>query len=207
MEKNHNDPITFEISEHLAVIAVKDGGWSKELNLVSWNGQQPPKFDIREWSPDHTKMSKGITLFDYEMRKVFAAYTKFCNARTVSEGRHNRNAAAEAGLRAGQEAARQQEEANKAAQMRSGYEAGTGRAAQVRSDNEAEADKAEWMRSDTDEEAKRTQEAAYEEDDFDAPGNKEIDQGRDPEQEEDPEQNMPPDEGQEGYAEADCATI
>lgn len=106
MERKHNDPITFEIVEHLAVIAKKEDGWCKELNLVSWNGQQPPKFDIREWSPDHTKMWKGLTLFDYEMKRVCQAYIKYCNARTVSEGRNNRNAAAEAGLRAGEEAAR-----------------------------------------------------------------------------------------------------
>ena len=110
MERTHNDPFTFEIVEHLLVISTKEDGWSKELNLVSWNGQQPPKFDLREWTPDHTKMSKGITLFDSEMRRVAQAYFNFCNARKVSEGRNNRNAAAEAGLRAGKEAALAQEE-------------------------------------------------------------------------------------------------
>lgn len=105
MERTNNESITYEIVEHLAVIAAEKNGWSKELNLVSWNGQQPPKFDIREWSADHTRMKKGITLFDPEMRKVSQAYFKFCNARKVSEGRYNRNAAAEAGMRAGEEAA------------------------------------------------------------------------------------------------------
>ena len=113
MERKQNDTVTCDIADHLTVIAVKENGWSKEFNLVSWNGQQPPKFDIREWSPDHTKMSKGITLYDYEMRKICNAYMKFCNARTVSEGRNNRNAAAEAGMRAGEEAAKQQEEAER----------------------------------------------------------------------------------------------
>lgn len=124
MERNHNDPFTYEIVDHLLVIAKKSDGWSKELNLVSWNGQQPPKFDIREWSPDHTKMSKGITLYDYEMRKVYQAYMKYSNARTIAEGRNNRNAAAEAGLRAGAEAAHAQEEAeNKARQAMANAEA------------------------------------------------------------------------------------
>lgn len=36
-------------------------GWKKELNLVSWNDKEA-KYNIREWSPDHTKMGKGITL-------------------------------------------------------------------------------------------------------------------------------------------------
>lgn len=110
-ERTNNEPFTFEIVEHLAVIAVQKNGWSKELNLVSWNGQQPPKFDIREWSADHTRMKRGITLYDNEMRKASQAYLKFCNARKVSEGRFNRNAAAEAGIRAGEEAAHAQEEA------------------------------------------------------------------------------------------------
>lgn len=128
MERTHNDPITFEIAEHLTVISKKDNGWCRELNLVSWNGQQPPKFDIRDWSPDHTKMSRGITLFDNEMRKVSQAYIRFCNARKVSEERNNRNAAAEAGIRVGEEAARAQQEAEEeadTADMRAREEART----------------------------------------------------------------------------------
>ena len=71
MERTHNDPITFEIAEHLTVISKKDNGWCRELNLVSWNGQQPPKFDIRDWSPDHSKMGKGIALSAEEVEKLF----------------------------------------------------------------------------------------------------------------------------------------
>jgi hypothetical protein len=29
--------------------------------MVSWNDRDP-KYDLREWSPDHTRMGKGITL-------------------------------------------------------------------------------------------------------------------------------------------------
>ncbi len=36
-------------------------GWTKELNMVAWNGREP-KYDIREWSADHSKMGKGLTL-------------------------------------------------------------------------------------------------------------------------------------------------
>lgn len=39
--------------------------WTKEVNIVSWNGRQP-KIDIRDWNEDHTRMSKGITLTDTE---------------------------------------------------------------------------------------------------------------------------------------------
>ena len=41
-------------------------GWTKELNLISWNGRDP-KYDIREWAPDHEKMGKGVTLSKDEM--------------------------------------------------------------------------------------------------------------------------------------------
>jgi hypothetical protein len=53
--------ITFDIAKHFGVISEEKGGWKKELNLVSWNGRAP-KLDIRDWSPDHEKMGKGITL-------------------------------------------------------------------------------------------------------------------------------------------------
>lgn len=51
----------YEIVEELGVISESSKGWTKELNLVSWNGAQP-KYDIRDWAPDHQKMGKGITL-------------------------------------------------------------------------------------------------------------------------------------------------
>ena len=63
--------ISFRIAEHLGVIGISPAGWSKELNLISWNGRKYPKYDIREWSPDHTKMTRGITLTSYEMKMIF----------------------------------------------------------------------------------------------------------------------------------------
>ena len=51
----------YEIVEHIGVIAEGSKGWRKEVNLVSWNGAAP-KYDIRDWSEDHSKMGKGITL-------------------------------------------------------------------------------------------------------------------------------------------------
>ena len=53
--------ITFDIVKHFGVISEEKGGWKKELNLVSWSGRAP-KLDIRDWSPGHEKMGKGITL-------------------------------------------------------------------------------------------------------------------------------------------------
>lgn len=66
---NNNDRITFEIKEKIAVLAEFESGWKKELNLVSWNGNQP-KYDIRDWSEDYTHMSRGVTLTADEMKKI-----------------------------------------------------------------------------------------------------------------------------------------
>lgn len=53
--------IVYEIVEKIAVLSESSKGWTKELNMISWN-ERDPKYDIREWSPDHEKMGKGITL-------------------------------------------------------------------------------------------------------------------------------------------------
>lgn len=64
------DNIQFNITRHLAVLSTNEkSGWTKEANLVSWNGN-PEKLDIRDWKPDHTKMSKGITLDSNEARAL-----------------------------------------------------------------------------------------------------------------------------------------
>lgn len=68
--------VKFEIVKMVAVVQDKgDGSWVKELNLVSWNGREP-KYDIREWSPDHTKMGKGLTLSKEEAKIVAEALLK-----------------------------------------------------------------------------------------------------------------------------------
>ena len=61
--------IKYEIRETLGALSQNNKGWSKELNLISWNDREP-KYDIRDWSPEHEKMSKGITLSVEELRKL-----------------------------------------------------------------------------------------------------------------------------------------
>ncbi len=61
--------INFEIKETIGVLSESPKGWTKELNLVSWNGARP-KFDLRDWAPDHEKMGKGITLTNEEIAKL-----------------------------------------------------------------------------------------------------------------------------------------
>ena len=60
---------SYEIIKTIAVLSTSKSGWNKELNLVAWNGKEP-KYDIREWSPEHDKMGKGITLSDDEFAKL-----------------------------------------------------------------------------------------------------------------------------------------
>ncbi|KRL12938.1 YdbC family protein [Schleiferilactobacillus perolens] len=67
--QNKSEPIKFKIEESIGVLSSSTNGWQKELNLVSWN-DQPPKFDIRSWSPDHLKMGKGITFSNDEMNAL-----------------------------------------------------------------------------------------------------------------------------------------
>lgn len=61
--------ITFKITKELGVISETSKGWTRELNMVSWN-EHEPKYDIRDWSPDHTRMSKGVGLTEEEMKKL-----------------------------------------------------------------------------------------------------------------------------------------
>ena len=53
--------IKFEIIKHIKTLSESSNGWTKELNIVSWN-DKPAKYDIRDWNQNHDKMGKGITL-------------------------------------------------------------------------------------------------------------------------------------------------
>lgn len=59
--------IKFEINRHLGILSQGSKGWQKEINVISWNDRKP-KLDIREWSPEHERMGKGITLSLEETR-------------------------------------------------------------------------------------------------------------------------------------------
>ncbi|WP_128893859.1 YdbC family protein [Longirhabdus pacifica] len=61
--------IKFNIDQSLGILSESAKGWTKELNLVSWNGKEA-KFDIRDWSPDHDKMGKGITFTKEELQNL-----------------------------------------------------------------------------------------------------------------------------------------
>ena len=62
--------IKYEIKEELGTLSENAKGWTKELNLISWN-DAAPKYDIRDWAPDHEKMGKGVTLTKEEAAALF----------------------------------------------------------------------------------------------------------------------------------------
>ena len=63
--------LKFEITERIGLLSENAKGWTKELNKVSWN-EREPKYDLREWNPDHSRMGKGITLTDEEVETLKA---------------------------------------------------------------------------------------------------------------------------------------
>ncbi len=58
--------IKHEIVQNIGTLSKSASGWAKELNLISWNDRDA-KYDIRDWSADHAKMGKGVTLSKEEL--------------------------------------------------------------------------------------------------------------------------------------------
>ena len=58
--------IKYEIVRKIGVLSTSASGWAKELNLVRWNDREP-KYDLRDWSADGSKMGKGVTLTREEL--------------------------------------------------------------------------------------------------------------------------------------------
>ncbi len=61
--------IKYEIKEEFGSISESSKGWTKELNFISWNGKEA-KYDLRDWSPAHEKMGRGVTLSKEELIKL-----------------------------------------------------------------------------------------------------------------------------------------
>jgi len=67
--------IKYEIIQTIGILSENTRGWKKELNLISWNGGKP-KYDIRDWAPEHEKMGKGVTLTEEELDALTALIQK-----------------------------------------------------------------------------------------------------------------------------------
>ena len=66
--------LKFDIIKEIAILSESKSGWKKEINLISWN-ESAPKYDIRDWAPNHEKMSKGITLTEDELKKLVDCFS------------------------------------------------------------------------------------------------------------------------------------
>lgn len=71
--------IQYEIVKEIAVLSTGDSGYTKEINLISWNGKEP-KYDIRSFSPNREKCGKGITLNADEAAALLKALQKDLNS-------------------------------------------------------------------------------------------------------------------------------
>jgi len=58
-----------KLNEKLGTLSESSKGWTKELNLISWNGREA-KYDIRDWAPEYEKMGKGVTLSKEELKEL-----------------------------------------------------------------------------------------------------------------------------------------
>ena len=71
--------IQYEIVKEIAVLSASDRGYTKEINLISWNGKEP-KYDVRSFSPNREKCGKGITLNADEAAALLKALQKEVNS-------------------------------------------------------------------------------------------------------------------------------
>lgn len=72
--------IQYEIKKEIAVLSKNDSGYTKEINLISWNGKEL-KYDVRSFSPNREKCGKGITLTANEAAALLEALQKELNSR------------------------------------------------------------------------------------------------------------------------------
>ncbi len=61
--------VKYEIIKKIGVLSKSASKWTKEINLISWNGEDAI-YDIREWSPDRNKRGKGVSLTIEELRAL-----------------------------------------------------------------------------------------------------------------------------------------
>ncbi len=75
-EKEKDREFSFAIKEHIGVISTYQSGWTKEVNVVQWNGGAD-KLDIRDWDGEHEHMSRGITLYEEEAKTLMDLLTSY----------------------------------------------------------------------------------------------------------------------------------
>lgn len=84
MYNNKNDIIEYRVIKHIGTLTTYQTGWTKEVNIVSWNGGTP-KIDIRDWSLEHDRMTRGITMFEEEAAKLVEVLADYFTAANRKE--------------------------------------------------------------------------------------------------------------------------
>jgi len=75
-QRSGADDFSFEIVRHVGVLSTSPRGWTREVNIVSWNAK-PARLDIRDWAPDHDKMSRGVALNGIETEQLKVILSAF----------------------------------------------------------------------------------------------------------------------------------
>ena len=83
--QGRNDRVRYDLMERIGVLSRKDNGWTREVNIVSWN-DGPGKVDIREWDPDHKRMTRGVTLFEDEAERLTKVLARRYGLRLSERG-------------------------------------------------------------------------------------------------------------------------
>ena len=76
--------IKYEIIQRIAVLSQRPRGWERQLNLISWNDAEP-KYDLRDWSPDGSRMGKGISMTKAELATLRGILDEMEDLDDVSE--------------------------------------------------------------------------------------------------------------------------
>lgn len=70
---DRKEPI-FDLKEHLGVIFTTGNDWTRELNVIWWSDKEETFYDLRDWSPDHERMTRGVRLSKEGIEALVEAY-------------------------------------------------------------------------------------------------------------------------------------
>lgn len=63
---------SYEIINHIGAIGEPTpSGWQTHLTFISFNGREP-KYDIRSWNSDMSRMAKGVSLTEDEFKQLLS---------------------------------------------------------------------------------------------------------------------------------------
>ncbi len=69
MNRDSRKAIQCTVKHHLGTLRENEKGWSREVNVVSWEGAAS-RLDIRDWSKNKDRSSKGVTFTRAEVEHL-----------------------------------------------------------------------------------------------------------------------------------------